>query len=93
MVLKSEEIKQVRNKSEYDEDTKKWFIPAFILRGKEMTLPKIKKMQVKSAMDVEKENREIEFTTHNNGFRATKMNKTQMNESSSDHFGDAGVQK
>ena len=45
-----------------------------------MSLPKIKKMQVKSAMDMEKENREIEFTTQNNGFRSTKRESQPFNE-------------
>ena len=39
MLLKREEISKLKSKSKYDDDD--WRVPPFVLRGKEMTLPKV----------------------------------------------------
>ena len=43
MLLRDEEIAKLKMKSEYDEDKDDWTVPPFMLKGKEVTLPSLKK--------------------------------------------------
>lgn len=43
MLLKDEEIAKLKLKSTYDDNSNDWVIPPFILKGKEVTLPSLKK--------------------------------------------------
>jgi hypothetical protein len=43
MMMKSEEIARLKSKSSYDDNTGEWNVPPFILKGKEITLPSLKK--------------------------------------------------
>jgi hypothetical protein len=59
MLLKDEEIAKLKLKSNYEDDD--WVIPAFVLKAKEVSLPKLNGRQV---MDREKEERELEIQGH-----------------------------
>jgi hypothetical protein len=56
MLLKDEEIAKIKLKSSYEEDD--WVIPPFILRAKEVSLPKV---NGRAVMEREKEERELEI--------------------------------
>ena len=58
MLLRDEEIAKLKMKSEYDEDKDDWVVPPFMLKGKEVTLPSLKKNGY-DVMDQEKENRDM----------------------------------
>jgi len=58
MLLRDEEIAKLKMKSEYDEDKDDWVVPQFMLKGKEVTLPSLKKNGY-DVMDQEKENRDM----------------------------------
>ncbi|CDW81244.1 kinesin motor domain containing protein [Stylonychia lemnae] len=57
MMLRDDEIAKLKLKSQYEDDD--WLIPAFVLKGKEMTLPKVNGRQM---MEREKDEREMEIT-------------------------------
>jgi hypothetical protein len=65
MLLKDEEIAKLKIKSDYDEDKEDWVIPPFMLKGKEVTLPSLKKNGY-DVMDQEKENRDMVVDGGNN---------------------------
>ena len=56
MLLKDEEIAKLRLKSTYEDDD--WVIPPFVLRAKEVSLPKVNGRQM---MEREKDEREMEI--------------------------------
>jgi hypothetical protein len=56
MLLRDEEIAKIKLKSTYEDDD--WIIPAFILRAKEVSLPKV---NGRAVMEREKDERELEF--------------------------------
>jgi hypothetical protein len=58
MLMKDEEIARLRMKSSYDDDLNDWLVPPFILKGKEVTLPAMKK-NAQMVMEQEKENRDL----------------------------------
>lgn len=58
MLLKDEEIAKLKIKSKYDDGFDDWVIPPFILKGKEVTLPSLKKNGYE-VMEQEKENRDL----------------------------------
>ena len=62
MLLRDDEIAKLKLKSTYEDDD--WVIPAFVLKGKEMSLPKV---NGRAVMEREKDEREMEFTEHHNG--------------------------
>ena len=55
MLLKDEEIAKLKLKSSYEDDD--WQIPPFVLKAKEVFLPKVNGRQM---MDREKDEREME---------------------------------
>jgi len=57
MMLRDDEIAKLKLKSQYEDDD--WQIPAFVMKGKEMSLPKVNGRHV---MEREKEEREMEIT-------------------------------
>lgn len=58
MMLRDDEIAKLKLKSTYEDDD--WVIPAFVLKAKEMQLPKL---NGRAVMEKEKEEREMEFTS------------------------------
>lgn len=58
MLMKDEEVAKVKIKSTYDDANNDWNVPPFILKGKEVTLPSLKKVGY-DVMEREKENREL----------------------------------
>jgi hypothetical protein len=60
MLLKDEEIAKLKLKSTYEDDD--WVIPAFVLKAKEISLPKV---NGRAVMDKEKNERDMEITGHN----------------------------
>lgn len=58
MLMKNSEIAKIKLKSSYDDNQNDWIIPPFILRGKEVSLPQMKKNGYEM-MEKEKENREL----------------------------------
>ena len=65
MLLKNEDIARLKHKSKYDDNKDDWVIPPFILKDKEMTLPKLKKNAME-VMKQEKENRDVTFEDESN---------------------------
>lgn len=57
MLLKDDEIAKLKMKSVYEDDD--WVIPAFVLKAKEMSLPKV---NGRAVMEKEKDEREMEIT-------------------------------
>jgi len=43
MLMRDEETAKIKLKSKYDDNFSDWIIPPFILRGKEVSLPQMKK--------------------------------------------------
>ena len=41
VMLRSEELKKVRQKASYDENTEEWTVPAFIFKQKDIVFPKV----------------------------------------------------
>lgn len=62
MLLKDGEIAKIKLKSTYEDDD--WVIPPFILKAKEVSLPKV---NGRAVMEREKEERELEFRGGNTG--------------------------
>ena len=60
MLLRDDEIAKLKLKSSYEDDD--WVIPAFVLKAKEMSLPKVNGRQV---MEREKDEREMEISESN----------------------------
>ena len=58
-VFKDHELSKIRNKAKYDENNKKWLLPAFFIKEKEVTLPKIKNS--KAFVEGEQEKRDVIF--------------------------------
>jgi hypothetical protein len=56
MLLKDEEIAKLKIKSTWEEDD--WAIPPFVLKAKEISLPKV---NGRGIMDKEKEERDLEI--------------------------------
>lgn len=56
MLLKNEEIAKIKLKSTYEDDD--WLIPSFLLRAKEVCLPKV---NGRAMMEREKDERELEI--------------------------------
>lgn len=79
MLLKDEEIAKIKLKSSYEDDD--WNIPAFVLRAKEVCLPKVNGRQV---MEREKEERDVEFRDDEVGMGGSRS----TGESESDHSED-----
>lgn len=65
MLLKDEEIAKLRLKSQYEDDD--WVVPAFLLKGKEVSLPKV---NGRAMMDRNKEQRELEIAGDIDGGRS-----------------------
>lgn len=42
VMFKDNELQKIRGRSTYDEDKGKWIIPAFIVKEKEVNLPKLR---------------------------------------------------
>jgi hypothetical protein len=57
MVLRDDEIAKLKLKSSYEDDD--WVVPAFVLKGKEMSLPKV---NGRAMMERDKDEREMEIT-------------------------------
>jgi hypothetical protein len=62
MLLRKDEIAKLKLKSTYEDDD--WVIPAFVLRAKEVSLPKV---NGRAMMEKEKDDRELEFAAQGNG--------------------------
>jgi hypothetical protein len=62
MLLRKDEIAKLKLKSTYEDDD--WVIPAFVLRAKEVSLPKV---NGRAMMEKEKDDRELEFAAAGNG--------------------------
>lgn len=60
MLLRDDEIAKLKLKSSYEDDD--WVIPAFVLKAKEVVLPKL---NGRAIMEKEKEEREMEITHTN----------------------------
>ena len=56
MLLKDDEIAKIKLKSNYEDDD--WIIPPFVLRAKEVSLPKV---NGRAVMDREKEDRYLDI--------------------------------
>jgi hypothetical protein len=56
MLLKDEEIAKLKAKSSYEDDD--WMVPPFVLRQKEISLPKV---NARGVMEQEKEERNMEI--------------------------------
>ena len=41
-VFKDKELQKIRGRSTYDDDKGKWIVPAFIVKEKEVNLPKLR---------------------------------------------------
>jgi len=40
-MLRSDELKKVRHKASYDENTEEWTVPPFIFKQKDIVFPKV----------------------------------------------------
>lgn len=80
MMLRDDEIAKLKLKSVYEDDD--WVIPAFVLKGKEMSLPKL---NGRAVMEREKDEREMEFTDHNGGATVDAGGSRSTGDSDSDH--------
>lgn len=60
MMLRDDEIAKLKLKSTYEDDD--WVIPAFVMKGKEMSLPKV---NGRAVMEREKDEREMEIVEAN----------------------------
>ena len=58
MLMRDEDIARIKVKSQYDENAEDWVVPPFMLKGKEVTLPQLKK-NAYEVMEKEKENRDV----------------------------------
>jgi hypothetical protein len=68
MLLKDEEIAKLKLKSTYEDDD--WIVPPFVLKAKEVCLPKVNGRQM---MEREKDEREMEINdeVYGGGSRST----------------------
>jgi len=57
MLLREDEIAKLKLKSTYEDDD--WVVPAFVLKAKEISLPKV---NGRAVMEREKDERELEIT-------------------------------
>ena len=58
-MLSAEDMRRIKGRSSYDDESKEWTIPPFSLKQKEIFFPKIKNGQARAYMDAEKENWEL----------------------------------
>lgn len=81
MMLRDDEIAKLKLKSQYEDDD--WVIPAFVMKGKEMSLPKV---NGRAVMENEKHEREMEFTdNHYNNAVLDAGGSRSTGDSDSDH--------
>lgn len=58
-IFKDHELSKIRNKAKYDDNNKRWYLPAFYVKEKEVNLPKIKNS--KGFIESEQNKRDIIF--------------------------------
>lgn len=63
MLLTDKEIKTIRRKSMFDEETQEWEIPYFQLQKKEISFPKLSRNKAKDMIDAQKDEREVRFNS------------------------------
>lgn len=61
-MLKDFELQKLRTRGKYDENNKKWVLPAFFIKDKEINLPKIRNAQ--ALVQAELDKRELVFDDH-----------------------------
>lgn len=80
MLLKDEEIAKLKLKSTYDDNSNDWVIPPFILKGKEVTLPSLKKNGY-DVMEQEKENRDLAIEGGDDSDSDNQLERSRINNS------------
>ncbi len=84
-MLKDEEIAKIKLKSTYEEDD--WLIPPFVLRAKEVHLPKV---NGRAMVEREKDERELEFRKGNDINAGDIVGCTGSRNSTGDSESDGG---
>lgn len=64
-LLNDHNLYKIKAKSSYDDETSKWDIPPFVLKGKQVSLPKLGLQKGKRFMEEEKENHVVDFQSSN----------------------------
>ena len=54
--MSSEDMRKIKARSQFDEESKEWTIPPFSLKQKDVFFPKIKNGNARAYMEAEKEN-------------------------------------
>ena len=60
-VLTGDDMRKIKGRATFDEESKEWTIPPFSLKQKDVMFPKIINGNARAYMDAEKENREVQF--------------------------------
>ena len=61
------EMEKIRNKAEWDDESKTWSIPLFVVQNKQVLLPKLPKSQLNELIENEKKSRALNFVQENVG--------------------------
>lgn len=65
-LMTEEHIYKIKEKTEWDEERRKWRLPSFIIKQKEIQLPKLG--NAKQFIQEELENQDVHFTSGSDGF-------------------------
>lgn len=61
MLLTENNLYKIKSKSSYDDETAEWKLPPFVLKGKQINLPKLGLQKAKRFVEEEKENQVVDF--------------------------------
>ena len=61
ILLNESNLYKIKSKSAYDDEKQEWDIPPFVLKGKQINLPKLGLQKAKRFIEEEKNNHIVEF--------------------------------
>lgn len=76
--MTDEQVYKIKEKTEWDDERRKWRLPPFIIKQKEIQLPKLG--NAKQFIQEELENQDVHFTQDSDGFNNTPYQQHQMSQ-------------
>jgi hypothetical protein len=67
IMMSEGEMEKIKSKAEWDDESKAWTIPLFIVQNKQVLLPKLPKAQGIELIENDKKSRALNFVQDNNG--------------------------
>ena len=94
MLMNEHNLYKIKSKSSYDDEKSEWEIPPFVLKGKQISLPKLGMQKAKRFIEEEKENQVVDFQNsqqnddyYNNSSSQTHSKIYQRSDQNKSHDG------